>query len=59
MMQSILAAEIAEGICSVYLDDVLIHSKDFSEHLAHIERVLKRLDDCASSGTLLTLVGLV
>lgn len=45
MMQSILASEIAEGICSVYLDDVMIHSKTFSEHLEHIKRILKRLDE--------------
>ena len=32
----------------IYLDDILIASKSFSEHIAHITQVLQRLQEAGS-----------
>ena len=44
MMDRILN-ELREDFCEVYLDDILIYSETFEQHLKHIERVIQRLDD--------------
>ena len=35
------------SVVIIYLDDLIIHAKSFSEHLEHLDQVLSRL---ASSG---------
>ena len=44
MMDRILN-ELREDFCEVYLDDILIYSETFEQHLEHIERVIQRLDN--------------
>jgi len=34
----------------VYIDDLLIHSKNHEEHLVYLEKVLQRLHCCFPSG---------
>lgn len=41
-MQQCLGDQLAES-AMVYLDDVIIYSKDFSTHLDHLEKVFKAL----------------
>ena len=36
-------ADLEWGICLVYLDDILVTSKTFEEHLQHLGRVFDRL----------------
>ena len=31
--------------CLVYIDDIVIYSKTFDEHLIHLERILQRFFD--------------
>lgn len=42
MMNSILAPYLGR-FCVVYLDDILIYSKDEQEHLRHVELILQKL----------------
>ena len=42
MMQAVLAGLLWKS-CLVYLDDIIIFSKSFDEHMTHIEEVLQRL----------------
>lgn len=44
MMDATLAG-IKWQCCLVYLDDIIVYSKTFSDHLAHLEAVLQRLRD--------------
>ena len=37
--------ELLDTICVVYLDDILIYSKDESKHVDHVKAVLQRLRD--------------
>jgi transposase InsO family protein len=41
----ILLTGISWQYCLVYLDDILIYSETFEEHIQHIDEVLKRLDE--------------
>lgn len=42
-----LMSKVLEGyignICEVFIDDILVYSKDYSEHIHHLELVLERL----------------
>ena len=40
MMEKVLAGPIRDGICCVYLDDVLVYSKSAAEHEEHLRTVL-------------------
>ena len=31
------------AFCAAYVDDILIFSKDFEEHLSHIDQVMQKL----------------
>lgn len=42
LMEEVLSGYTGE-FCQVYLDDILIYSKSFYEHLEHLARVLERL----------------
>ena len=42
LMETILAG-LARKTCMVYIDDILIFSKTFEEHLTHLEEVFNRL----------------
>ena len=42
LMTQVLA-DLEWGICFVYLDDILVASQTFEEHLKHLESVFKRL----------------
>ena len=43
MSQEVLTGYI-DQFCKVYLDDVIIYSKTYDEHLHHIAKILERLD---------------
>ena len=43
LMETILAG-LTRKICMVYIDDILIFSRTFEEHLSHLEQVMDRLD---------------
>ena len=43
MMDRILN-ELREDFCEVYLDDILIYSETFEQHLIHIEKIIQRLN---------------
>ena len=45
MMNTVLAQHIAAGYIVVYLDDVVIHSKTYEDHLRHIDAVLASLQE--------------
>lgn len=42
LMEEVLSGYTGE-FCQVYLDDILVYSKNFNEHLEHLARVLERL----------------
>lgn len=42
LMDKVLSGYIGE-FCQVYLDDILIYSKNFQEHLVHLAKVIERL----------------
>ena len=42
LMDEVLAGYVGE-FCQVYLDDILIYSKSFTDHLVHLAKVLERL----------------
>ena len=35
------------AFCAAYVDDILIFSKDFEEHLSHIDQVMQKLKERA------------
>lgn len=41
----VLLTGISWQYCLVYLDDILIYSETFEDHIKHIEEVLRRLDE--------------
>ena len=44
MMQKILGGTF--GVCAlIFLDDVIVFSKTYAEHLQHVERVLAAMDE--------------
>lgn len=45
MMNDIFADLVAEGKVTIYLDDILIYSKDLSEHRKVVHEVLQRLKE--------------
>lgn len=46
MMTTYLSEEIEEGICVVYIDDILIYGgESLSEHKQHVRRVMQKLID--------------
>ena len=48
MMNDIFADMISEGVVVVYLDDILIFTKDLEEHRKITRRVLQRLAESFS-----------
>src|SRR5436309_13497285 len=44
LMDKILEAEIGKFV-QVYLDDIIIYSETWEEHLEHIKQVFQRLED--------------
>ena len=42
LMENVLAGLNFE-ICLLYIDDVIVYSKDFNDHLSHLDSVLQRL----------------
>ena len=40
MMNDIFRKEIAEGWVVIYMDDIVVHSKDIHEHRKHVSRIL-------------------
>ena len=47
LLQDVLRQELAQGICAVYLDDVIIASKDVETHLRDLRAVLDRLEQAS------------
>jgi hypothetical protein len=43
LMQSVLA-ELEDRICFVYIDNILVCSRTFKEHLSHLKQVFNRLN---------------
>ncbi|WP_292992087.1 reverse transcriptase family protein, partial [Nitrosomonas sp.] len=44
MMEHVLKDCIQQNICQVYLDDILVYSKDAEQHKEHLKRVFSKLD---------------
>ena len=40
MMNNIFQKEIAEGWVVIYMDDIVVHSKDIHEHQKHVSQIL-------------------
>ena len=50
--QRLMSQEVLAGLqdmCRVYLDDVIIYSQSWEEHLQHLARVLERLPNLDSA----------
>ncbi|KAF8697560.1 hypothetical protein AX14_001336 [Amanita brunnescens Koide BX004] len=45
MMNDIFRKEIAEGWVVIYMDDIVVHSKDIHEHRKHVSRILHILQE--------------
>ena len=45
MMNEIFRDKIDEGVISIYMDDILVHTKDLAEHREVVLRVLQRLEE--------------
>ncbi|VDB98957.1 unnamed protein product, partial [Peniophora sp. CBMAI 1063] len=45
MMNEIFRDMINEGVISIYMDDILVHTKELTQHRDVVNRVLKRLQD--------------
>ena len=43
MMNDIFREEIMEGWVVIYMDDILVHSKNEQEHEIHVCRILEKL----------------
>ena len=43
MMNTVLQPLIVEGACRVFVDDIIIFSKTFQDHVRHVERALQLL----------------
>ena len=44
MMNTALADCIASGFCRVYIDDIVVYSKTYEEHVAHLDAVLSAIE---------------
>lgn len=42
-MMELILRRLPWHICMVYLDDILIYSRTFEDHLLHLEEVLSRI----------------
>lgn len=43
-MQRYLGSQVNDSLL-LYLDDIIVYSENFDQHLAHLERVFQRLKD--------------